>query len=38
MMLRPGDGISPMRITEIIGKKALHNLSRGRKLIKSDIT
>tara|TARA_B100001173_G_scaffold274867_1_gene254737 strand:- start:197 stop:1246 length:1050 start_codon:yes stop_codon:yes gene_type:complete len=38
VMLRPGDGISPMGITEVIGKKSLYNLKKGHKLIKSDIT
>ena len=37
IMLRPGDGISPMNIDEVIGREALYNLSKGHKLTKSDI-
>ena len=36
-MLRPGDGISPMNIDEVIGREALSSLSMGHKLTKSDI-
>ena len=37
IMLRPGDGISPMKIKEVIGRVALCSLSKGYKLTKSDI-
>ena len=37
IMLRPGDGISPMNIDEVIGREALSSLSMGHKLTKSDI-
>ena len=37
IMLRPGDGISPMEIEEVIGRVALCSLSKGHKLTKSDI-
>tara|TARA_Y100001970_G_scaffold250622_1_gene322540 strand:+ start:1778 stop:2803 length:1026 start_codon:yes stop_codon:yes gene_type:complete len=37
IMLRPGDGISPMNIDEVIGRVALCSLSKGHKLTKSDI-
>jgi N,N'-diacetyllegionaminate synthase len=36
-MLRPGDGISPMRIKDVIGKRVLTNLSSGHKLTLEDI-
>jgi N,N'-diacetyllegionaminate synthase len=36
-MLRPGDGISPMRIKDVIGKHVLTNLSSGHKLTLEDI-
>jgi len=36
-MLRPGDGISPMRIKDVIGKRVLINLSSGHKLTLEDI-
>ncbi len=37
IMLRPGDGISPMNIDEVIGRVTLCSLSMGHKLTKSDI-
>jgi len=36
-MLRPGDGISPMRMRDIIGKLAAVDLSAGQKLTIEDI-
>ncbi|MDX1618505.1 MAG: N-acetylneuraminate synthase [Balneolaceae bacterium] len=36
-MLRPGDGISPMEIEDIIGKKVVKNLQKGEKLKRSDL-
>lgn len=36
-MLRPGDGISPMRMYDLIGKKINRNLPAGHKLIMEDI-
>lgn len=36
-MLRPGDGISPMEIDNVIGKKAKHDLSEGHKLEWGDL-
>jgi N,N'-diacetyllegionaminate synthase len=36
IMLRPGDGISPMEINTIIGKKFAIALEKGHKLCKSD--
>jgi N,N'-diacetyllegionaminate synthase len=36
-MLRPGDGISPMRYNEFIGKKLKKSLLRGQKLSFQDI-
>lgn len=38
VMLRPGDGISPMRIDEVIGRRTLVDLARGRKLVWTDLT
>lgn len=35
--LRPGDGISPMEIDEILGKELLKDLAEGSKLLKSDL-
>lgn len=35
--LRPGDGISPMEIDEILGKELLKDLAEGSKLFKSDL-
>ena len=37
IMLRPGDGISPMNIDKVIGRVVKHSLSKGHKLTKSDI-
>ncbi|MFZ1685983.1 MAG: N-acetylneuraminate synthase [Flavobacteriales bacterium] len=37
IMLRPGDGLSPMRIDEVVGKSAAHDLARGVKLQASDL-
>lgn len=37
IMLRPGDGISPMDVDVIIGRKVLNNLEKGHKLRLSDI-
>ena len=37
IMLRPGNGISPMEIDTIIGKKAIHNLKNGHKLNYYDL-
>ncbi len=36
-MLRPGDGISPMRVPEILGKVALYDLFSGHKIKMEDI-
>jgi N,N'-diacetyllegionaminate synthase len=36
IMLRPGDGISPMEMNSIIGKKFVTDFSKGHKLSKSD--
>lgn len=36
-MLRPGDGISPMRMYDLIGKMINRNLPAGHKLIMGDI-
>jgi N,N'-diacetyllegionaminate synthase len=36
-MMRPGDGISPMEISKIIGKKVNKNLNPGHKLTYNDI-
>jgi N,N'-diacetyllegionaminate synthase len=36
-MLRPGDGISPMCMNDLIGKKVNRNLLAGHKLIMEDI-
>lgn len=38
MMLRPGDGISPMRIDDVLGKRVLRALPQGHKLLWSDLT
>lgn len=35
IMLRPGDGISPMQIDSVVGQVALFNLDKGTKLNKS---
>jgi len=37
IMLRPGDGISPMKIDQIIGKKLLHDIQREHKLNFNDL-
>jgi N,N'-diacetyllegionaminate synthase len=37
-MLRPGDGISPMRMREVIGKKVLNDLPFGHKLTINDFS
>ena len=37
IMLRPGDGISPMNIDEVVGRLVKYSLSKGHKLTKSDI-
>jgi N,N'-diacetyllegionaminate synthase len=37
IMLRPGDGISPMEMGVIIGKQVIKNLNKGHKLRLSDI-
>ncbi|MEO8068081.1 MAG: N-acetylneuraminate synthase [Flavobacteriales bacterium] len=37
IMLRPGDGLSPMGIDDVIGKHAARDLSTGTKLSASDI-
>jgi N,N'-diacetyllegionaminate synthase len=37
-MLRPGDGISPMKFRSIIGKILLHDLPEGHKLLLTDFT
>ena len=38
IMLRPGDGISPMKLDEITGKKAAKDLFQGHKLTEGDFT
>jgi N-acetylneuraminate synthase/N,N'-diacetyllegionaminate synthase len=35
-MLRPGDGISPMEMNSIVGKKFVMDLPKGHKLSTSD--
>ena len=35
-MLRPGDGISPMNLEIVIGKKTTKNLVKGKKLNLKD--
>lgn len=37
IMKRPGDGISPMRMAEIVGKKALYNIPEDHKISLLDI-
>ena len=37
VMLRPGDGISPMDINTIIGKQVVKNLEKGHKLKQEDL-
>lgn len=37
IMLRPGDGISPMNIQDVIGKKAFRDIAKGEKLNFDDI-
>ena len=37
IMKRPGNGISPMKYDEIIGKKTIHNLSKDQMLSFSDL-
>lgn len=37
IMLRPGDGLSPMRIAEVVGKRATSDLPAGTKLGDKDI-
>ena len=34
--IRPGDGLSPARIDEILGKRAAHRLERGEPLREGD--
>ncbi len=36
IMLRPGDGISPLKIDDIIGKRVTKNLIKGHKLLSKD--
>jgi len=36
-MLRPGDGISPMQMRDLIGKKVIRDLPKGYKLTMADI-
>ena len=36
-MMRPGDGISPMDINLILGKKTLKKLFKGHKLSNRDL-
>jgi sialic acid synthase SpsE len=36
-MKRPGDGISPMRMAEIVGKKALYTIPEDHKISLEDI-
>jgi N,N'-diacetyllegionaminate synthase len=38
IMLRPGDGISPMEMNSIVGKRFVMNLPKGHKLSISDFT
>ena len=38
IMKRPGDGISPMQIDQILGKKILSDLKKDNKLTFKDIT
>lgn len=38
IMLRPGDGLSPMRIDEVVGKKAKRDLFEGHKLSEADLS
>lgn len=38
IMLRPGDGISPMKLDEITGKRAATDLLQGHKLTEGDFT
>ena len=35
--LRPGDGISPMQIESIIGRKLKYNISKGHKILMGDL-
>ena len=37
IMLRPGDGISPMRLNEVLGRKVLKDLVEGHKLGEEDL-
>lgn len=37
-MIRPGDGISPMLMYNVIGKSIIHNLPAGHKLSLSDLS
>lgn len=37
MMVRPGDGISPMEMNSLIGKKAKHTIPEGQKLSYDDL-
>ncbi|MFN9998043.1 MAG: SAF domain-containing protein [bacterium] len=37
-MLRPGDGISPMRMKDVIGKRVSKDLLSGHKLTLEDFT
>jgi sialic acid synthase SpsE len=36
-MLRPGDGISPMDLEKIVGRRAARDLEKGHKLSWSDL-
>jgi len=38
IMLRPGDGLSPMRIDEVVGKKAQRDIVEGHKLSEADLS
>jgi len=37
IMLRPGDGVSPMRMNEVIGRQVKHDLPEGHKLGEEDL-
>lgn len=38
IMLRPGDGLSPMRIDEVVGRKVQRDLMEGHKLSETDLS
>jgi N-acetylneuraminate synthase/N,N'-diacetyllegionaminate synthase len=38
IMLRPGDGISPMRVNDIVGRKLNADLPEGHKLREEDLS